>query len=183
MSDSAAARRGRRPAVAARSAAAGAAFLLAGALGGAAALPASAGEEPPYRVVDGEVDRSTFLGWRAFHSACHVCHGVDGTGTSVAPDLVARVRDLSARDFTLKVLTRYRIVVGGAEARAEGAAELRAALLEEVMKHERGELIMPAWEPDPNVKPHVLDLYAYLRARADGALGPGRPAQLSADPP
>ena len=34
---------------------------------------------------------------------------------------------------------------------------------------------MPAWEADPKVNPHVLDLYAYLSARADGKLGPGEP--------
>jgi cytochrome c553 len=38
-------------------------------------------EQKPYRVVDGKVDESTYLGWRAFHSACHACHGVDATGT------------------------------------------------------------------------------------------------------
>jgi cytochrome c5 len=37
------------------------------------------GDKAPYRVVDGKVDESTFLGWRAFHSACHTCHGVDAT--------------------------------------------------------------------------------------------------------
>jgi hypothetical protein len=136
-------------------------------------------DEAPYRIEDGKVDRSTFLGWRVFHSTCYVCHGVDATGTSVAPDLVERIKYLDARAFTVKVLTRYRIVVGGPELEAEGGAGLRGAIIDEVMRRERGELIMPAWDSDPNVKPHVLDLYAYLRARADGALGPGRPEQIS----
>jgi hypothetical protein len=150
--------------------------LAAAILGG---VTAAADEPPPYRIEDGKVDRSTFLGWRVFHSTCYACHGVDATGTSVAPDLVERVEHLDARAFTIKVLTRYRIVVAGPEAEAEGGAGLRGAIIDEVMRRERGELIMPAWEADPNVKPHVLDLYAYLRARADGALGPGRPEQLS----
>ena len=47
--------------------------------------------------------------------------------------------------------------------------------MEEISKAERGEIIMPSWEYDPEVKPHVLDIYVYLRARADGALGPGKP--------
>jgi hypothetical protein len=38
---------------------------------------------------------------------------------------------------------------------------------------------MPAWDGDPNVKPHVMDLYAYLRARADGVLGEGRPEPMA----
>jgi hypothetical protein len=52
--------------------------------------------------------------------------------------------------------------------------------VEEVMKQQRGErgqVLMPAWEANTKVKPHVIDLYAYLQARADGALGPGRPSR------
>ena len=49
-----------------------------------AAGPQSNPEQAPYRVVDGKVDKTTFLGWRAYHSACHVCHGPDATGTNVA---------------------------------------------------------------------------------------------------
>ena len=133
----------------------------------------------PYHVVDGKVDRSTYLGWRVFHSVCYVCHGIDATGTTVAPNLVERVADMTAEDFTTTVLVRYRITLGASEAFTDDRSAVRQAFVEQVMKHERGELIMPAWERDPNVKPHVLDLYAYLKARADGALGPGRPAQLS----
>ena len=132
----------------------------------------------PYRIVDGKVDRSTYLGWRVYHSACYTCHGVDGTGTSVAPNLVERVKTMSARDFVGDVLTRYRITLGYDAVAADDNTAVRQAFLEQVMKYERGELIMPTWERDPNVKPHVLDLYAYLRARADGELGPGRPGQI-----
>jgi hypothetical protein len=32
-----------------------------------------------------------------------------------------------------------------------------------------------AWQDEPPVNAHVLDLYAYLSARADGVAGPGRP--------
>jgi hypothetical protein len=52
---------------------------------------------------------------------------------------------------------------------------LRGAFLDEVLRRERGELTMPAWESEATIRPHVLDLYAYLRARADGALSPGKP--------
>jgi hypothetical protein len=43
------------------------------------------------------------------------------------------------------------------------------------MRSEAGELRMPAWEDNAGIRPRVTDLYAYLRARADGALGPGTP--------
>jgi len=155
------------------------------ALAFAACLPSAADEKPagqesrPYRVVDGRVDEATYLGWRAYHSACHACHGVDGTGTDVAPNLLERVKELSARDFTTKVLTSYRIAFESGEARADDPTAVRQAFLEQVLRRERGELIMPAWADDSKVHPHVLDLYAYLRARSDGALGPGRPERLA----
>jgi hypothetical protein len=134
--------------------------------------------QPPYRIVDGKVDEPTFLGWRVYHSSCHGCHGVDATGTSVAPDLVAAVASMSSRDFSTKVLTRYRLVVGFDDIAGDDQTALRAAFMEQVMRRESGALLMPAWGENPNVQPHVLDLYAYLRARADGALGTGRPERL-----
>ena len=152
--------------------------IAAAAVGCLSLMHASAQDAPLYEVRDGKVDSGTYAGWRAYHSACHGCHGVDGTGTSVAPNLVERVRELSPRDFSTKVLTRYRITLGAGEVGADDDTTLREAFLEQVMKRERGELIMPAWSQDPNVSPHVLDIYAYLRARADGVLGPGRPGRL-----
>lgn len=147
-----------------------------------ATLAAPAAERPsetktPYRIVDGKVDESTFLGWRAFHSACHACHGVDATGTAVAPSLVESVKTMSARDFSIKVLTSYRIVVPTDEAGSDSGV-IRNTVIDEVLRRERGELIMPAWEGQTKIRPHVLDLYAYLRARADGALGPGKPQEI-----
>lgn len=150
-------------------------------------LPSSAdqkpaGQEPtPYRVVDGRVDSATYLGWRAYHSACHTCHGLDGAGTSVAPNLLERIKALSARDFSIKVLTSYRVVVESGDARGDDPTAVRQAFLEEVLRRERGELIMPAWQADSYVRPHLLDLYAYLRARSDGALGPGPPERIVAE--
>lgn len=149
-----------------------------------AALPVTGAEQAhatdkPYRIAGGKVDQSTYLGWRAFHSGCHMCHGVDGTGTSAAPNLVERVKQLSAHDFTVKVLTSYRLVFQSDEAGADDSTAIRAGFVEEVLRRERGDLVMPAWEHDDKMRPHVLDLYAYLRARADGALGPGEPKRIA----
>jgi hypothetical protein len=131
-----------------------------------------------YRIVDGRVDRGTYAGWRLFHTACHGCHGVGGVGTDLAPNLLERVANLTPRAFATKVLTSYRIVPPLRGAASDDAAALRAAMLEDIMRRERGtgpQVVMPAWEGDPQVNPHVLDLYAYLSARADGQLGPGEP--------
>lgn len=142
-------------------------------------LAAAEDDALPYAVEDGVVDESTYLGWRIFHSTCHACHGVDATGTSVAPDLTERVKRLTSRDFSIKVLSRYRITMSAEAAAGDGQSELRDAFLERVLRRESGDVHMPAWEQDLNVKPHVLDIYAYLRARADGVLGPGRPQRQS----
>lgn len=140
-------------------------------------LAAQPGGEPvpgDYRVVQGKVDRGTYTGWRMFHTACYGCHGVGAVGTDLAPNLVERVRTLTPRAFATKVLTSYRIVLSVNEANSEDRTAVREAVIEEVMRRERGargQIIMPAWEADPKVAPHVLDLFAYLSARADGKLG------------
>ncbi len=139
----------------------------------------SAEEVLPYRIENGLVDQSTYLGWRVFHSTCHGCHGVNATGTSVAPNLVEQIKRLSPRDFSIKVLSRYRITVSAQAATADDKSELREEFLQQVLRRQRGEVLMPGWDIDPNVKPHILDIYAYLRARADGALAPGRPKRQS----
>jgi mono/diheme cytochrome c family protein len=157
--------------------------FMGGVEAGAATPSASASADPlpgDYRVIQGRVDRGTYTGWRIFHTSCHTCHGVGGSGTDMAPDLTQRIREYTPRGFAAKVLTSYRIVampgLGGDDAAAE-----RERVLEEVLKRERsarGQVVMPAWEADNAVPPHVLDLYAYLSARADGELGPGKPRVL-----
>jgi hypothetical protein len=157
-------------------------------VGAASAMTAQPRVDPmpgEFVVVDGRVDRGTYLGWRLFHSGCHVCHGVGGVGTGRAPNLVERIGNYTPRGFATKVLTSYRIVPmtpDGAPAELEAERE---ALLEQVMKRERqerGQPLMPAWDSDAGVPPHVLDLYAYLNARAEGGLGPGKPKLLPAQP-
>jgi len=141
------------------------------------------GDPPPgdYRVVDGKVDRGTYAGWRLFHTTCYGCHGVGGGGTDIAPDLVERIKGMTLRAFATKVLTSYRITVPASEGSSDDRTAAREAMIEEVMRQERGargQVIMPAWESNTEVSPHVLDLFAYLTARADGKIGPGKPGLL-----
>jgi hypothetical protein len=163
------------------------AILFAGLLvGGAGAALAQQTPKPmpgDFVVIDGRVDRGTYTGWKLFHSSCHACHGVGGVGTDIAPNLVERIGNYTPHGFAAKVLTSYRIVPMSPDSGPpEGQAE-RDALLELVMKRERqerGQPLMPAWDGDAEVAPHVLDLYAYLSARAEGGLGPGKPKLLPA---
>ena len=135
-----------------------------------------------YRVVGGQVDAGTYAGWRLFHTTCYACHGVDAMGTDVAPNLLERVKTLTPRAFATKVLTSYRLVMPADDENARDRTAAREAMIENVMRRERdlrSQVVMPAWEGDPQVNPHVLDLYAYLSARADGKLRPGKPGQLA----
>lgn len=135
-------------------------------------------EQKPYRIVNGKVDEATYRGWQIYHSTCHGCHGVDATGTPVGPSLVERMQGMSAHDFTVKVLTSYRIVLDAGSVHTDDPTAVREAIVAEVLRRERGEVVMPAWESNDKVRPHLLDLYAYLKARADGALGTGKPQRI-----
>jgi cytochrome c5 len=156
---------------------------------GAGAPAAAQGPAPglpmpgEFVVVEGRVDAGTYAGWRLFHGHCQTCHGVGGVGTAKAPNLVERIKNYTPRGFAGKVLTSYRIEAlmpdsGKPETEAE-----RQALLDQAMQRERGargQNSMPAWNQNADVPPHVLDLYAYLSARAEGGLGPGKPGLIQA---
>jgi len=111
--------------------------------------------EPAYVVVNGEVDKATFNGYRRFHGTCHACHGQDAMGGSFAPSLVESLKVVDYATFTKTVLEGRK---------AESASS--------------GESVMPAFANDPNITKHLDDIYAYLKARSDGVLGTGRPKKL-----
>ena len=149
------------------------------------AQPVAAPQPGEFVVIDGRVDAGTYAGWKLFHSSCHGCHGVGGVGSGVAPNLVERIGNYTPRGFATKVLSSYRIVPMSPDSGPPETLAERDALLELVMKRERqerGQPLMPAWDADITVAPHVLDLYAYLGARAQGGLGPGKPKQLATAP-
>jgi mono/diheme cytochrome c family protein len=98
-----------------------------------------------YRIVDGKVDAQTYNGYRRYHAGCNHCHGQDGLGSSFGPSLVDHLRNLDA----------FRRIV------RDGTGE--------------GTAVMKGFATDPNVAPYIDDIYAYLQARADGALNRGRP--------
>jgi len=107
-----------------------------------------AGAGKLYRVVDGKVDRLTYNGYRRYNSICIHCHGPDGIGSSFAPSLIEAPLDLPA----------FREVV--------------------LAGRTNGSSVMKGFAGDGNVEPYIEDIYAYLQARHDGALGRGRPGRL-----
>ncbi len=162
-------------------------FLVTGLFVIAMPMPATAQVPGEYRVENGKVDAGTFTGWRLFHSSCHGCHGVDAIGTDVAPNLLDRVGLLTPRAFVTKVLTSYRLVLPDPDTSSSDSAKSRESMIDEVLQQGRQgrqgrqglfKVFMPAWEGDPSLYPHVLDIFAYLSARADGKLGVGKPKLL-----
>jgi Cytochrome c len=118
---------------------------------------------------------SVYTGWRVFQDRCAGCHGPAATGAAAGPDLLPRVREMGSRRFVSLVLMRYDWGLPAAQASSEGAT--REALIDDVVQQRAGMLTMPAWQGEPRVTAHIVDLYAYVSARAQGTQGPGRPAQ------
>lgn len=116
---------------------------------------------------------SVYAGWRVFQARCASCHGADAGGGAQAPDLLPRVRDMGSRRFVSLVLHRYDWPLPAGAARSEGAA--REALVTDIEQRRQGALTMPAWQGEPTVQAHIVDVWAWLSARAQGSLGPGRP--------
>lgn len=116
---------------------------------------AIASDVPEYVVEDGMVDKATFNGYRRFHGTCHACHGQDALGGSFAPALVESLKNIDYETFVKTVME------GRQATNASGAVSA-----------------MPAFSEDPNVTKHLDDIYRYLMARADGAVGTGRPKKI-----
>lgn len=128
--------------------------IAAGALSLVPMLPRAEEFDPdhPYRIApDGTVSWPVYQGYRRYHSYCHVCHGPDGLGSSFGPALVDSLKVLSYDQF--------------AEVVVNGRKNVTTAT----------EKVMPSFGLNPNVMCYLDDIYAYLKARSDGALGRGRP--------
>lgn len=107
-------------------------------------------------------------GWRVFQQRCAQCHGPAADGMGGAPNLLVRMQGLAPRRFVDLVLRRY-------EGLAPSTGADRETLIDDLVERRSGELNMPAWQGNPMVQAHVMDLYAYLSARAEGRLSAGEP--------
>lgn len=114
---------------------------------------------PTFKVAaDGTVDWYTYSGYRRYHSECHVCHGPDGMGSTYAPGLADSLKTMNYGDFVGVVASGRKNVSSSQEN------------------------VMPALGDNPNVACYMDDLYIYLRARANDAVGRARPAKKEDKP-
>ncbi|MFN4265273.1 MAG: c-type cytochrome [Aquabacterium sp.] len=117
---------------------------------------------------------SNYTGWRVFQDKCASCHGADATGGAQGPNLTQRMRDMGPNQFVSLVLKRYEW--GYPSSRIDGQTATMDKLVDAIVQRQEGQLNMPAWQSEPRVNAHIMDLYAYLSARAEGREGAGRPA-------
>ncbi len=114
---------------------------------------------PTYKIgADGMVDWYTYSGFRRYNAECLRCHGPDGSGSSYAPALADSLKTLSYNDFLGTV--------------AAGKKAVNASQ----------NLVMPALGDDKNVMCYIDDIYVYLRARANDAVGRDRPSKHADKP-
>ncbi len=110
--------------------------------------------EKPYIITDGKIDLKTYNGWRRYTESCMRCHGPDGAGSSYAPDLVGSAKHMTKEQFEDIVIN--------------GRTNVNTA----------SENVMPPFGEVQDVVLYLDDIWAYLKARADGVLGRGRPPRV-----
>lgn len=114
---------------------------------------------PTFKVEkDGSVDWNTYVGFTRYSAECLRCHGPDGLGSTYAPALTELLQHLSFTDF-------YTTVASGKQAVSSSQ-----------------NLVMPAEGQNKNVMCFINQIYIYLRARSDGAVGRGRPEKHASKP-
>jgi mono/diheme cytochrome c family protein len=125
---------------------------------GAGLVLAAEGDHPaekPYTVKDGKVDKKTFNGWRRYTQSCLRCHGPDGAGSSYGPDLLESIKHTTQEEFN-EVVVNGRTNVNVANTS-----------------------VMPPFGEVEDVVTYLEDIWTYLKARADGAVGRGRPERIN----
>lgn len=110
----------------------------------AASAPVAVAADAPYQVVDGRIDAKTVEGWKTYRGigTCATCHGPVGQG-GVGPALVESLKDKITKELFVETVTNGR----------------------------DGTMMKPFGE-NAIVMENLDNIYAYLKARADGVLGP-----------
>ena len=91
-----------------------------------------------------------YQGWKQYELNCARCHGEFGVGTSFAPALVVSLKD-------------------------DGTIPTQPAFVEVVCQG-RKEKGMPSWCEAGLEMDKIMNIYSYLKLRADGKVAAGRPA-------
>lgn len=96
------------------------------------------------------IPQNAYQGWKQFELNCARCHGEYGVGTSFAPALIVSLKDGGTIPDEASFIT---VVCAG--------------------RKDKG---MPSWCELGLEMDKIQNMYAYLKLRADGKVGAGRPA-------
>jgi mono/diheme cytochrome c family protein len=96
------------------------------------------------------IPQAAYQGWKQYELNCSRCHGEFGVGTSFAPNLTVSLKN-------------------------DGTIPNQAAFITVVCQG-RKEKGMPSWCEAGLEMTKINDIYSYLKLRADGKVGVGRPA-------
>ncbi len=104
-------------------------------------------DDKPYTVTDGKyVDANTYKGFKLFRNWCARCHGTYGQGL-VGPNLAELLKERTKEQVFKVIETGKTGQIGS----------------------------MPSWKKNKKVMENRDKIYAYLKARSDGALGEVKP--------
>ncbi len=111
-------------------------------------------DKKPYVVKDGKVDINTYHGYLYYGDQCMRCHGPDGSGSSYAPNLTQSLKVMSKEQVENTIINGRKNVTTSQQN------------------------VMPAFGTNEDVVGNIDNIYAYLLARSDGALGRGHPEHM-----
>jgi mono/diheme cytochrome c family protein len=117
---------------------------------GRAAPTAEPVRDAYHQVPKDTVSQAVYNGWKQYNLNCARCHGEDVLGTTIAPHLIVSLKPggpINTKELFVKTVCEGR--------------------------PEKG---MPAWCPLGLDNEKIEQLYAYVKSRSDGKVGPGRPA-------
>jgi mono/diheme cytochrome c family protein len=96
------------------------------------------------------VSQDVYDGWKQFNLNCARCHGEDVLGTTIAPHLILSLKPdgpINTKELFMQTVCAGRPAKG-----------------------------MPAWCALGMEIPTIEKIYAYVKARSDAKVAPGRPA-------
>jgi hypothetical protein len=105
-----------------------------------------------------KVGPKVMQGYQTFGGNCARCHGESGQGSTFAPSLVGAIQNGSLGEG------RFAAAVAGGITQMDTTTGTYR--------------VMPAWANNPGVMNNLTQIWAYLKVRADGKVGDGRPTPI-----
>lgn len=125
-------------------------LVLTAALASPSAIRAQTSAGAAVPMVRDSIPNNAYQGWKQYEVNCARCHGEFGVGSSFAPSLVVALKD-------------------------GGTIPDQAAFVTTVCQG-RKDKGMPSWCEVGLEMDKMINMYAYLKLRADGKVRAGRPA-------